>query len=133
MSARPSWSPLPADCGVTVVIPTKNEEGAIAEIIDAVRPYASEILVVDGHSTDGTREIAAARQARVILDARKGKGEALRRSFIYERVWDSDARYHSNSLEVYVSSLRRKLEKQGHSRLIHTLRGVGYVLRADPG
>jgi len=81
MSARPSWSPLPADCGVTVVIPTKNEKGAIAEIIDAVRPYASEILVVDGHSTDRTREIAAARQARVILDARKGKGEALRRSF----------------------------------------------------
>ena len=60
-------------------------------------------------------------------------GEALRRSFIYERVWDSDARYHSNSLEVYVSSLRRKLEKQGHSRLIHTLRGVGYVLRGEPG
>ena len=60
-------------------------------------------------------------------------GEALRRSFIYERVWDSDARYHSNSLEVYVSSLRRKLEKHGHSRLIHTLRGVGYVLRGEPG
>jgi glycosyltransferase involved in cell wall biosynthesis len=81
MSARQSWSPLPADCGVTVVIPTKNEEGAIAEIIDAVRPYANEILVVDGHSTDGTREIAIARHARVLLDARRGKGEALRRSF----------------------------------------------------
>jgi glycosyltransferase involved in cell wall biosynthesis len=66
---------------VTVVIPTKNEEGAIADIIEAVRPYANEILVVDGHSTDGTREIAVARQARVLLDARRGKGEALRRSF----------------------------------------------------
>jgi dolichol-phosphate mannosyltransferase len=66
---------------VTVVIPTKNEEGAIAEILDAVRPYANEILVIDGHSTDGTREIAAARNARVLLDARRGKGEALRRSF----------------------------------------------------
>jgi dolichol-phosphate mannosyltransferase len=66
---------------VTVVIPTKNEEGAIAEILDAVRPYANEILVIDGHSTDGTREIAAAKNARVLLDARRGKGEALRRSF----------------------------------------------------
>jgi dolichol-phosphate mannosyltransferase len=66
---------------VTVVIPTKNEEGAIAEILDAVRPYANEILVIDGHSTDGTREIAAARNARVLLDAGRGKGEALRRSF----------------------------------------------------
>jgi dolichol-phosphate mannosyltransferase len=64
-----------------VVIPTKNEEGAIAEIIDAVRPYANEILVIDGHSTDRTREIAAAKNARVLLDARRGKGEALRRSF----------------------------------------------------
>jgi dolichol-phosphate mannosyltransferase len=66
---------------VTVVIPTKNEEGAIAEILDTVRPYANEILVIDGHSTDGTREIAAARNARVLLDAGRGKGEALRRSF----------------------------------------------------
>ena len=81
MSARQSWRPLPSDCGVTVVIPTKNEEGAIGDILDAVRPYANEILVVDGHSTDGTREIAVAKHARVLLDARRGKGEALRRSF----------------------------------------------------
>jgi glycosyltransferase involved in cell wall biosynthesis len=81
MSARQSWRPLPSDCGVTVVIPTKNEEGAIADIIEAVRPYANEILVVDGHSTDRTRDIAAANHAHVLLDARLGKGEALRRSF----------------------------------------------------
>jgi glycosyltransferase involved in cell wall biosynthesis len=65
---------------VSVVIPTKNEEGLIGEIVDSVRPYADEVLVIDGHSSDGTRDIAAARGARVELDGGKGKGEALRRS-----------------------------------------------------
>ncbi|HUF24913.1 MAG TPA: glycosyltransferase family 2 protein [Vicinamibacterales bacterium] len=65
---------------VTVVIPARDEEGLIAEIIDAVRPHADEVLVVDGHSRDRTREIAAEHQARVILDGGKGKGEAMRRA-----------------------------------------------------
>ena len=43
---------------VTVVIPTKNEEQNLPEVIEAVRPFADEILVVDGHSTDRTREVA---------------------------------------------------------------------------
>jgi dolichol-phosphate mannosyltransferase len=52
----------------------------IGEIVDSVRPYADEVLVIDGHSTDRTREIATERGARVELDGGKGKGEALRRS-----------------------------------------------------
>ncbi len=76
-----AWPGLSSHPQVTVVIPTKDEEGLIGEIIDAVRPFAAEILVVDGHSTDRTRELAAIAGARVILDARRGKGEALRRSF----------------------------------------------------
>jgi glycosyltransferase involved in cell wall biosynthesis len=65
---------------VTVVVPTKNEEGLIGEIVDSVRPYADEVLVIDGHSTDRTRDLAVAHGARVELDGGKGKGEALRRS-----------------------------------------------------
>src|SRR5262245_15154278 len=65
---------------VTVVIPTRDEEGMIGEIIESVRPYADEILVVDGHSRDRTREIAVEHGARVGLDHGKGKGEALRLS-----------------------------------------------------
>jgi dolichol-phosphate mannosyltransferase len=63
---------------VTVVIPTRDEEGMIAEMVESVRPYADEILVVDGHSKDRTREIAEAHHARVILDHGRGKGEAMR-------------------------------------------------------
>jgi dolichol-phosphate mannosyltransferase len=63
---------------VTVVIPTLNEEHTLPDVIEGVRPYADEILVVDGHSTDRTREVAEAAGVRVILDNRKGKGAALR-------------------------------------------------------
>jgi dolichol-phosphate hexosyltransferase len=65
---------------VTVVIPAKDEEGLIGEIVDAVRPYAEEVLVVDGRSTDRTRAIAIEHGARVIQDEGRGKGEALRLS-----------------------------------------------------
>lgn len=60
------------------MIPTRDEEGLIAEIIQFVRAYADEVLVVDGHSRDRTREIATAAGARVILDRGKGKGDAIR-------------------------------------------------------
>jgi dolichol-phosphate mannosyltransferase len=52
----------------------------IGAIVEAVRPYGDEILVVDGHSRDRTRDIALEHGARVILDHGKGKGEALRLS-----------------------------------------------------
>jgi two-component system response regulator MprA len=53
----------------------------------------------------------------------------LPHSLIYERVWGYDFGPASNSLRVYVGYLRRKLEEAGARQLIHTVRGVGYVLR----
>ena len=55
--------------------------------------------------------------------------QVLTRAQIVQRVWGFALEYSSNSLEVYVGYLRRKLEAEGESRLIHTVRGVGYVLR----
>ncbi|WP_131765950.1 response regulator transcription factor [Candidatus Protofrankia californiensis] len=55
--------------------------------------------------------------------------QVLSRSTIMERVWGYDFGPSSNSLEVFVSYLRRKLEAGGEPRLLHTVRGVGYVLR----
>jgi dolichol-phosphate mannosyltransferase len=65
---------------VTIVVPTKDEEGLVGEIVESVKPYGDEVLVVDGHSTDRTREIAVEHGARVMLDNGHGKGEALRLS-----------------------------------------------------
>jgi two-component system, OmpR family, response regulator MprA len=53
----------------------------------------------------------------------------LERSFILEEVWGYDFPTTANSLEVYVGYLRRKTETEGEPRLIHTVRGVGYVLK----
>ena len=107
-----SWPALGADAGVTVVIPTKNEEGLIAEMIDAVRPHATEILVVDGHSTDRTRDIAAEKGVRVVLDAGRGKGEALRRSFVEARhdilvFIDADGSHDPQDIPRLVEPIRR--------------------------
>ncbi len=56
--------------------------------------------------------------------------QVLTRATIFDRVWGYDFGPASNSLEVYVGYLRRKTEAQGEPRLLHTVRGVGYVLRS---
>jgi two-component system, OmpR family, response regulator MprA len=58
--------------------------------------------------------------------------QVLTRAGIFERVWGYDFGPASNSLEVYIGYLRRKTEAAGESRLLHTVRGVGYVLRSSP-
>ena len=55
--------------------------------------------------------------------------QVLTRSVIFERVWGYDFGFGSNSLDVYIGYLRRKTEAGGKSRLIQTVRGVGYALR----
>ena len=56
--------------------------------------------------------------------------QVLTRSMIFEQVWGYDFGSSSNSLGVYMGYLRRKTEDGGEPRLLHTVRGVGYVLRA---
>ena len=59
----------------------------------------------------------------------RNHGQVLTRELIFDRVWGYDFGANSNSLEVYIGYLRRKTEAEGEARLIHTVRGVGYVLR----
>ena len=56
----------------------------------------------------------------------------LERAFILEEVWGYDFPTTANSLEVYVGYVRRKTEADDEPRLLHTVRGVGYVLRESP-
>jgi len=64
--------------GISVVIPTLNEAETVGRIIEGCMPYADELLVVDGHSTDGTGDVVRGYGVKVILDNGKGKGAALR-------------------------------------------------------
>jgi two-component system response regulator MprA len=57
-------------------------------------------------------------------------GIVLSRDTIYQRIWGYDFETSSRSLDVYVGYLRTKTEAGGEPRLLHTVRGVGYVLRA---
>ncbi len=78
----------------------------------------------------GSRRIELTRTEFLLLELfLRNPRQVLTRSVIFDRVWDYDFGPRSNALEVYVSYLRRKLEEDGEPRLIHTVRGVGYVLR----
>ena len=57
--------------------------------------------------------------------------QVLTREVIFDRVWNYDFGGESNIIEVYVRYLRQKTEAEGGSRLIHTVRGIGYVLREE--
>jgi two-component system, OmpR family, response regulator MprA len=90
-------------------------------------------LTLDPRTRDvrrGSREIALTPLEFTLLQLfLSHPGEVLTRSFIFTRVWGFDFGAMSNSLNVYVGYLRRKVERDDETRLIHTVRGVGYILR----
>ena len=78
----------------------------------------------------GNRVIELTRTEFLLLELfMRNPKQVLTRSIIFDRVWGYDFGPTSNSLEVYVGYLRRKTEEGGEPRLIHTVRGVGYVLK----
>lgn len=81
----------------------------------------------------GERQISLTRTEFALLELFMQRPKrVLERSFILEEVWGFDFPTTANSLEVYVGYVRRKLEAEGEPRLLHTVRGVGYVLRETP-
>jgi len=78
----------------------------------------------------GARDIPLTRTEYQLLELLLANPKrVLSRDVIFEKVWGYDFGPDSNSLDVYIGYLRRKLETNGEKRLIHTVRGVGYVLR----
>ncbi len=81
----------------------------------------------------GKRSISLTRTEFALLEMLMANPRrVLTRSRILEEVWGFDFPTSGNALEVYVGYLRRKTEAEGEPRLIHTVRGVGYVLRETP-
>lgn len=80
----------------------------------------------------GDRELELTRIEFALLEfLLSHAGRVLSKERIFASVWGYELAYASNSLEVYIGFLRRKTEAGGEPRLIHTIRGVGYVLREE--
>lgn len=65
---------------LSIIIPTLNEEATLEEVLRRCKPFADDILVIDGHSQDHTADIARRCGVRLELDRRRGKGSALRQA-----------------------------------------------------
>ena len=107
--------------------PEEGGDGAVMTFAD---------LTLDPSTRDvqrGNRLISLTRTEFSLLEMLiANPRRVLTRSRILEEVWGFDFPTSGNALEVYVGYLRRKTEAEGESRLIHTVRGVGYVLRETP-
>jgi two-component system response regulator MprA len=101
--------------------------GGVAETI-SFRDVELDLLTRDARR--GEREIQLSRTEFELLEFFLcHPRQVLARTTIYEHVWGYDASLSSNTLDMFVSYLRRKLEADGEPRLIQTVRGVGFMLR----
>ena len=93
--------------------------------------FAELELDADAHAARvGEREIELTRTEYQLLELfMLNPRRVLSSELIYDRVWGYDFGPSGNALRVYIGYLRRKLEAEGGRRLIHTVHGVGYVLR----
>jgi two-component system response regulator MprA len=83
--------------------------------------------------TRGGREVALTRTEYLLLELfLRNPGRVLSHSQIFHAVWGYDFGLRSNNLWVYMGYLRAKLEAAGEPRILHTVRGLGYVLRDNP-
>ncbi len=96
-------------------------------------PLRFEDLTLNPDTRDvrrGERQISLTRTEFALLELLiRNPRKVLSRNNILEEVWGYDFPTSGNALEVYIGYLRKKTEQDGESRLIHTVRGVGYVLR----
>src|SRR4051794_22818546 len=106
------------------------------------RPPAGEALRVAGLVIDPAARTAerdgrplelTRREFELLEVLARNAGLVLTRDQLLERVWGYDFDVRTDAVDTFVSYLRRKLESGGRARIIHTVRGVGFVLRPDNG
>ena len=84
------------------------------------------VVTCNGNQIDFT-----AKEFAVLEYMIRNKGNTLTRSQITEHVWEYEADFESNVVDVYVRYIRRKIEKHSEMKLIHTVRGIGYLLKEE--
>jgi|KBSSwiStaDraftv2_1062776.scaffolds.fasta_scaffold426969_2 two-component system response regulator MprA len=117
------------------LLTSSREAGA-----EAVQPEDSWLSYADVRLHPGTREVWRADRALRLTRTEfsilevflRHPRQVLSRTMLFEHVWGYDFGEASNSIHVYLGYLRRKLEADGEPRLLHTVRGVGFVLREEP-
>jgi len=91
-------------------------------------------LTLDPLSREVTRNerdiVLTAKEFDLLYEFMRHPRQVLSHDYLLREVWNMDTSMQTNVLEVYVGYLRQKLEQQGESRLLHTVRNAGYVLRA---
>lgn len=121
---------------------------AFAELLARVRALVRRryeardpIVRVADLEIDTTKRLVRRAGEAIMLSAREyalleylglRAGQLVTRSEIWEHVYDFAADAQSNVIDVYIGYLRKKLEREGAAKLIHTRRGQGYILTAEP-
>jgi glycosyltransferase involved in cell wall biosynthesis len=95
---------------LSIVVPTKNEGEGIARVLEALKPYSDDIIVVDAHSRDDTSQIASRLGVRFYLDNGKGKGDAMQVGIAHAKgdvilFFDGDGSHEPNDIPRFVSPI----------------------------
>ncbi|HWR65043.1 MAG TPA: response regulator transcription factor [Bellilinea sp.] len=110
----------------------------VRALLRRTQPERIPVLSFSDMSLDTSTRLAMRKGRSISLTAKeydllelflRHPRQVLTREMIFDRVWGYDFGGESNVLDVYIRYLRQKLELEGETRLIHTVRGVGYVLR----
>jgi len=113
----------------------------VRALLRRTKPERSVILSFNDLELDTTTRLASRKGRSINLTAKeydllelflRHPKQVLTRDIIFDRVWGYDFGGESNVLDVYIRYLRQKIEEKGETRLLHTVRGVGYVMRELP-
>jgi DNA-binding response OmpR family regulator len=113
----------------------------VRALLRRVRGHREPVLRLADLSLDPATRLVSRGGRRITLTARehalleyflRNAGRVLTRPMIAQHVWGLDFDSESNIIDVYVGYLRRKIDADGEPRLLHTVRGAGYTLAAEP-
>jgi glycosyltransferase involved in cell wall biosynthesis len=102
-----------ASSTVTIIVPTRNEGEGLSKILRSIKKYADQILVIDGHSQDDTKQIAVREGAEYYLDNGVGRGDAVRIGIKKAKgdilvFFDADGSHEANDIPRLIEPIREE-------------------------